>query len=155
MKKVLLILIICLFCFGCGKNITINIYENKESDTLDDSTILDENFSSNPSLRNDNSDNTINSVGNDDEVENNNINDSTIKEESAAKENSSWYKDHKQELDSISIEIIKEDIDTVQTLFDTTKSWYNDSKDELTASANEIYYNDKETINEIYNKFKK
>lgn len=151
------------FCFGCGrdeKNITINIYDNKDSIDQNKEAVQSEEdvgrYTYNEST------NTFNSVYDNTEdnkkenesqnqISNDTINDKVVSSVSDAK---NWYNSNKDELKDISNEILQDDINNINNLIDSTKDWYNENKDDLVATANEIYYNDKETISDLFDKIK-
>ena len=156
MKRILIISLLCLLCFGCAntnKNITVNIYEN-DSNTVDDKTQDDsQNLSNIESELSNQETNLKDSAVNDDE--NNYSNQNGISSDDQESQSKNWYSENKDELKVISSEILKEDKENITGIINDVKDWYNENKQELTDISNEIYYNDKDAINDLYNKFKK
>ena len=176
MKKILLIIVMCLLACGCSKhekNITINIYENsdteikqeqkeivkdqseKEISTNNQTTVQEEvSTKSNQS-------NNINKQQSNPVSENNNDNTEqptlfkvTDKVKDTYNNAKDWYNANKDELKNINSDIIENDKNTINVWIDSGKSWYEENKDALKQGAKEIYENDKQTINDLYNKIK-
>lgn len=157
MKKIFILLILCMICVGCGKeenNITINVYENTNSakedvQDIEVEEVMDTNINNGvdkETIIKEESNSATSTKSNAD------INTSKISENvSKAKE---WYDENKDELKEISTDIVNEDKETITEMVDSVKNWYSENKDDLTDTATEIYNNDKETILGLYDKMK-
>lgn len=144
MKKIILI-IVCILCFGCTKEekyVTINIYENdttnNNSEEVSDGLTIEENFND--------KDNSVN-----------NSKDSSNSETSKVNQIKDWYNKNKDELKNISTEILKNDVDTLNGLVDDAQSWYDDNKDDIKNTVSdwkdaavEYYDEEKEKITDFF-----
>lgn len=160
MKKIILILIISLFLFGCSKKeekIIINVYNNEvvSEETKEEKVneVKEDTINSNASgdMKKEKIE-VENSVSNITEEENEPKQNLPIENKENSKQN--WYTENKDELKNISKEIIEQDKEVISDAITNIKDWYNQNKDELTEISNEIYYEEKETLTDLYNKFK-
>ena len=160
MKKIILIFVLCFLCVGCmknEKNITINIYENKDKEikeevktieeiiTEDKEKIIKQEQTINEEIvENIPQENISTSQGN---TVSNKVKDTY----NSAKE---WYKQNKDELKSINNDILENDKNTINSWIESGKTLYEENKDFIVDETKKIYYNDKQTIEDLYNKIK-
>ena len=156
MKKKLIISILCLLCFGCGKtekNITINIYDNRNSETEVSKEELNENdLQPNETINNYT---IVNDASN--EKVNTDKQDTTLdkikgKANSTYDSAKTWYDNNKDELKATNKEILEDDKETITEFWNKTKTWYDDNKDDIKSTAKEKYSDGKSTIKSIIDK---
>ena len=171
MKKFLLIVFICLLCFGCGKNnnITVNVYEKDNGEKVEikkngENIMETEIHNDVEKVIEDN----LNEKDSDDESTLQEVKDKVKGTYNKAKD---WYNENKDELKEINKEILEEDKQTVKEVVDKAKnwynektsedsnsvlgkikSWYNNNKDTVKDTVKESLNNDKESLNNLFNK---
>lgn len=157
MKKFLLITFMCLFCFGCGKtekNITINIYENKDTEVKENLTDEDKEKSNIETNFNNTNENIIKEeIEEDTKIEH--PNEGVVDNVESNNKTDNWYSKNKDEIKDISKEIIENDVNNINNLIDSAKNWYNDNKEDLKSASDDVISNDKEIISNLLDKFKK
>lgn len=160
MKKFLIIIFLSFLCLGCGKNITINVYENSDSEKVQ---ITEENKSNNENSKVV-KEITIIEKSNNSSNQNNDLDTSTkenstlktIKDKATDSYNSAknWYDNNKDELKEINKEIMQDDIDTINSMADKTKTWYSENKDEIKDTAKDKYNEAKSALKDLFGKLK-
>lgn len=166
MKKIIMILVITLFCFGCtneAKNTNINIEENidkKNTEIIQTKQQIGEELSVKNDVKNDeivdsNELELYQSEKKDEMILNNeetNVENNISQDKSKLQQAKDWYAENKDELSQINKEILEEDKNTINSIIDETTSWYEENKEELGSISKEILENDKNTINGIIDK---
>ena len=165
MKKIILIFVLCFLCVGCGKsekNITINIYENKEKDIKEEAKTIEEIITEDKEKIIEQEKIKQEQTANEGIVENipqenistsqgNTVSNKVKDTYSSAKE---WYNENKDELKSINNDILENDKNTINSWIESGKTLYEENKDLIIDESKKIYYNDKQTIEDLYNKIK-
>ncbi len=159
MKKLIVLIIFCILCSGCGKEnktIIVNVYDNHDkidektntyedvsTSEYDEKTVIQENETF---IKDSNVNNSISDSSTD-------IITEEIKEESKLNKIKSWYQSNKDDIKDISDDILENDKKTLMNLYDNARSWYDDNKEELNSSVNNVYKGDKSTLKDLYDKF--
>lgn len=163
MKKIIFVFAICLLCIGCSKNeknITINIYENSDTNEIKDEIKVEESYkledknTTNPpeesnQIKQTHDSNSQNNV--DEEYTFDKITNKVKDTYNTAK---TWYDTNKDEIKDINSDIIENDKNNIDGFIDKTTTWYEENKEELKQESLNIYNNDKQTIEDLYNKIK-
>lgn len=152
MKKILIIMFMCLLCFGCTKtekNITINIYENGEEEKSIDTFVSEDTNSEQVEVKQNSEDilskaqNITESIINE-KVNNTNTDNIINESDTSIVSNDTTETDDNSILDTVK--------DKTVSTYNSAKTWYNENKDELKATNDEIIESDKNTINGIIDK---
>lgn len=154
MKK-LAVIILLVLCVGCGKeekNLTINIYENVDSNSKESIKV--------DTQKND----IINDLKSKEiKIEESNNSSSKIKESQNEESNNnsknildeakSWYKDNKEELKEKSDEILRNDVQNLESLYDNAKNWYetNETVSKVKDYVKDEYNSDKDKLIDFWN----
>lgn len=110
MKKILLIIPICLLCFGCGK-ITININDNTDMKEKAIEKAIEKK-----------AEEFENKIEEEIDDEESNLDKAKDKIKDAYESAKTWYEENKDEIKGINEEIIEEDKQTIKKFYDSLKN---------------------------------